>query len=520
MKHVIVHVGPHKTGSTAIQRCLANHTATLSSAGIKFCHDEQTHSIALDLAREQYDAAESKIKLVAKQISSIREEVIILSQEDFSGELIGRSNRKQIYPKLTKNLRVLRRGLGAHQVTFVFFVRSEAEWLRSCYVQNLKYRTKFYTFMQFENFFGDEFYWEQKLEKPKETFPENFVVVEYSKTPSTGIASLLGIAGMSEKGIKSIKPSEDINKSPSSVVIQNLEHINRVSEFQQTAWFTKRIVMKGWSPVVGLSGASSIPSWPPISRNAEHTALPSLGKRVSSRVHRSQVVDIMPSLDVNLRELAFDLLPKEVEPPNTSRERMEDQDEILKYHLRGKSRLAHLNAVVISYLRRETSHTGKARLLFHRIWEEQGVILVNELSTRWLISTLQTFLDHGKNESQRQIGTTGYFYANLLKIYEGERSIEGLEQSSHATSNIPQTKNEFRGLDRYNVGGTDLMLNTNAMALEIALKDDIAGLVLQEFLLRVKSSQNVFTRLDKARESLGIEVPGFTDTWCFFEPRR
>jgi len=62
------------------------------------------------------------------------------------------------------------------------------------------------------------------------------------------------------------------------------------------------------------------------------------------------------------------------------------------------------------------------------------------------------------------------------------------------------------------------MLNTNALLLEIAQKDDVAGLVLQEFLLRVKTADNVFTRLDKARADQGIKVAGFTDTWSFFDP--
>jgi hypothetical protein len=220
---------------------------------------------------------------------------------------------------------------------------------------------------------------------------------------------------------------------------------------------------------------------------------------------------------VDLNNLANEFLPKDVDLPSLSRERMENQSRILDYHLRGKTRLAHLNALTISYLRRSTDRTQKASFLFHRIWQEHGSILINELSTRWLISTLQTFLDHGRSEAQRQIGTVGYFYANLIKIYEGERSIEGRDQDADYLNKSPQTKNLFRGLDRFEVGGTDLMLNTNALALEVALKDDVAGLVLQELLLRVKSSHTAFSRLDKARLNLKAETPGFQDTWTFFE---
>ena len=207
-------------------------------------------------------------------------------------------------------------------------------------------------------------------------------------------------------------------------------------------------------------------------------------ERTKKRVQTHDVEDILPAADVDLEELAKERLPSEVDEPKLQRSDIRNQSIILSYHLRGKSKLNYLNGLTISYLRRDTPHTDKARMLFHRIWREQGRLLVNELSTRWLISTLQTFLDHGENEAQRSIGTAGYFYGNLMKIYEGERAIEGLEQDGCYSNLEPRTKNRFRGMDRYNVGGTDLMLNTNALVLELALRDEVAGLVLQEFLLR------------------------------------
>ena len=48
--------------------------------------------------------------------------------------------------------------------------------------------------------------------------------------------------------------------------------------------------------------------------------------------------------------------------------------------------------------------------------------------------------------------------------------------------------------------------------------DEVAGLVLQEFLLRVKNSGNVFTRHDRTRRQKGISIDGFEDVWTFFEP--
>ena len=296
--------------------------------------------------------------------------------------------------------------------------------------------------------------------------------------------------------------------------IRLLERINALSGFKPTAWFAKSLVMKDWKPrpAANLS-EPAFSTLPDLAR----LALPALTQRALDRISPQEVDDILPPENVDLTAYIFDILPTEVEPPTVSRANINDQSLILDYHLRGKSRLAKLNALTISYLRRDTYYTDKARHLFHRIWREHGPLLVNELTTRWLISTLQTFLDHGENEAQRVIGASGHFYANMMKIYEGERSIEGREQDATYEKAGPQTPNKFNGLDRYSVGGTDLLLNTNALALDLAMRDDVAGLVLFELLLRAKAAANVFTRMDKTRKEKGIEVAGFTDTWSFFK---
>lgn len=515
MKQVIVHIGPHKTGSTFIQNSLNENADSLKKQGVRFLHDSDIHGAAMSMVKENYKEAEEKLKAISRVIGNFPEEKIILSQEDFSGDLVGRTLKRKVYPKLTKNIRVIARSLRPHRVKFVFFVRDEDEWIRSCYVQHLKFRTKFFSLNDFRNHYDVNFRWNEKLEKPAEAVGNDLVVARYSRSPNSGLNDILSLvsAHIAEGTVEQRVNASNI--SPGLDVINKLERINRLSDFPDTAWFSKKLVLEGWKP--SLNDGTSVVKWPNDMKSHASGALPVLWKRVMSRVSRQSVKDILPNRDANLISMASEIIPSDVEFPSVPRYKMEDQSRILEYHLRGKSRLAHLNALVISYLRRDTRHSQKACYLFHRIWEEMGVTIVNELSTRWLISTLQTFLDHGKNEHQRLIGGVGYFYANMMKIYEGERAIEGLDQDAIYEDTCPKTRNKFRGLDRYNVGGTDLMLNTNALALEISGRDDVAGLVFQEFLLRVKSSGNVFTRLDKTRCVKGIEVSGFQDTWSFFD---
>lgn len=512
-KNVLVHIGPHQTGSAAIRNSLTSMVAELESADAFYLHSPDTRTSALDLANERFEQAEAGLAGICKTIGRLLQKNVILSHEDFSGELIGRSNNRAVYPTLTKNLRILHRSLRPHAVTFVFFRRNEADWLKSCYQQHRKYRARFDSFEAFSERFGAGLSWPAILEKPKDVFGENLVVLDCEGDPRSEVMKLIGVLSREAAPDTDTLLFEDQNPSP---------HADRTAQRERTEEMSRSNPGAVSDPLLPDNTAPASDAWssawPPSKSDTASCTLPALLRRTNARVRTQDAEDILPPVTVDLEQLAQEHLPLDVEMPNLRRVDIRHQSTLLDYRLRGKSRLHHLTSLVISYLRRDTPHTEKARLLFHRIWREKGSVLVKEMSVRWLISTLQTFLDHGENEAQRSIGMAGYFYGNMMKIYEGERAIEGLEQDAAYAQVKPNTKNRFKGLDRYTVGGTDLMLNTNALALEIALRDEVAGLVLQEFLLRVKTSENVFSRHDRTRRDKGISISGFKDAWTFFEP--
>ncbi|MGB0843297.1 MAG: hypothetical protein ACPGVN_00970 [Alphaproteobacteria bacterium] len=513
MKRIIVHVGPHKTGTTAIQKCLSKNAALLTTVNTTYFHTQDTHKAALHLARREFAEAKEAIERFSAQISDLRTDTVILSQEDFSGNLPGRTRRRTIYPDLTKNIRIIKRLLQPHRTSFVFFRRDEDSWLRSAYHQHLRYRTLFSNFAEFKEHFGADWSWQAKLDKLIENFGSDIVEIPYERSADAGIREILKLIGQPNLSLPNAPSRENSSLAVSKIPL--FERINALSEFKETAWFSKKLIAEDWTPRP-LEHANVAPS------DADCTladmALPALSQRAQHRIHSQQITDILPDIDVDLQPLLYSILPDDLTEVSVPRANIENQSRILNYHFRGKSEIAKLNALCISYLRRDTEHTPKARFLFHRIWREHGAVLINECSTRWLISTLQTFLDHGENEAQRMIGASGYIFANMMKIYEGERAIEGLPQDGTYKHDSPQTPNKFRGLDRFNVGGTDLLLNTNAISLGLAMQDDVAGLIMIELHLRAKASGSVFTRMDATRKERDIHTAGFTDTWSYFEP--
>lgn len=92
--------------------------------------------------------------------------------------------------------------------------------------------------------------------------------------------------------------------------------------------------------------------------------------------------------------------------------------------LAGQSELALLHGLLISHLRKHTYPDG-APTLFLRLWAEEEDWLLANLPTRWLISAVITFADHGQTEADRSLGARMNMLFSCMKIYEAERCFSG-----------------------------------------------------------------------------------------------
>jgi hypothetical protein len=174
-----------------------------------------------------------------------------------------------------------------------------------------------------------------------------------------------------------------------------------------------------------------------------------------------------------------------------SRRAINDQFELLRSGLVGKPELLLWHAFSISYLRRRTHHTEKARALFFRIWDEQGHWLADNLNARWLVSALQTFADHGRSPREAQCGAVGYLYGNLIKVYEVEFT-SAYDRRSNVEKYRPggvQDLFEFQP-------GDDILVNINSHVFASALDAGPAGLALSRLISMVKDGETIFSRTD------------------------
>ncbi|QUS35503.1 hypothetical protein [Falsirhodobacter algicola] len=156
-----------------------------------------------------------------------------------------------------------------------------------------------------------------------------------------------------------------------------------------------------------------------------------------------------------------------------------------------------LNGLLIAHLRKRRFPRG-ARNLFHRIWVEQGEVLCRQLPSRWLISSLITFGDHGQTEGERRLGLSLGVLFSTMKLYEHERLRSGRDASTPfqkaGGGSLPLDMPGFA----LRSGGLDI--NLLAPLWQAALAEPVAGPPAQEVLTRLNDDpRGLFARLQRMR---------------------
>ena len=162
--------------------------------------------------------------------------------------------------------------------------------------------------------------------------------------------------------------------------------------------------------------------------------LPQYQKRRALLTHRPG--ENLPALDVDFKALANMPLPAQELPRPQGLSRVAKKRHMLQGELPGHSELALLHGLLVSHLRKHT-YPDAAPALFLRLWAEEEEWLIAHLPTRWLISAVITFAEHGQTEADRNLAARMNMLFSLMKIYEAERSF---------SSNPPQVP--FRIKDR------------------------------------------------------------------------
>lgn len=214
---------------------------------------------------------------------------------------------------------------------------------------------------------------------------------------------------------------------------------------------------------------------------------------------QADAADLLPDPGIDFRPLKKSLVVGEAVAPKVLRRNYADHLRKLRHQLNGKPELLLLHAQAISYLRRDTPHTEKALRIFRRLWDEEQDFLLRELPMRWLISALQTFHDHPKNDGEAIVGAVGFMYANLIKVYEAERGSQArLDTSVKAPLAKYWPCTEFKSMGGFSPG-EDILRNINVMAMVVSGRSPTAGRILELIVKRTSRNNTIFSRVDSLR---------------------
>lgn len=216
--------------------------------------------------------------------------------------------------------------------------------------------------------------------------------------------------------------------------------------------------------------------------------------------------DLLPSPEQFDTSLAISrLVAPPAHEPKGNRRLLEDQLLLLQKTFAGRPEILLWHSMAVSYLRRNTSHTDKAKQLFFKIWDEQGTWMASNLNGRWLISALQTFADHGRNGTERQCGSVGFVYGNLIKIYECEIA----SAYRRTETPLPFRSGSVPGLHKFQPGD-DILFNLNTFVIACALDAGPAGIAMSGLMSNIKSASCLFSRTDELASQHGGEYHSFT----------
>jgi hypothetical protein len=209
----------------------------------------------------------------------------------------------------------------------------------------------------------------------------------------------------------------------------------------------------------------------------------------------------LPPLDVDLAALRAETVP--LTEPDLPPRRSHYMRKLLqlRHELAGKSELAALNADLIVHLRR-TSYPDHAPALFLRIWREEAAALMAELPSRWLISSIITFADHGETEAQRRIGQSLNILFSLMKLYEFERLFSGTPSDQPFAGTPPRGSPLPMGMQRFGMTGGGLDRNLLAPIWQDAQADRVAGPLACHLLDRLNADpRTLFRRIRLMRDA-------------------
>jgi hypothetical protein len=178
----------------------------------------------------------------------------------------------------------------------------------------------------------------------------------------------------------------------------------------------------------------------------------------------------------------------------------------------GASELCYFHAELIVRLRRGIDVAASWET-FARMWDHERDFLCANLNSRWLISALDTFADHGDPTQQARALIQIAFF-NSIRIAQTERVLVAGEDDSGSAVVAGQSQMHelWDGIETYNFRRGDVVWNMLARIRRALDPDPILSKIFATLLQRALQHDTLIGRAARISEHPRREVPNTSDS--------
>jgi hypothetical protein len=163
----------------------------------------------------------------------------------------------------------------------------------------------------------------------------------------------------------------------------------------------------------------------------------------------------------------------------------------LHHSFEGSSELCYFHAKTIVQIRRGIWLKNNLDIFFS-MWAEEPEHLCEKLNSRWLLSALDTYADHG-TPIERPTALMIVTFFNAIRLAESERF--GEADLPAAGKGLPQPRQPlWDGIETYNFEKGDMLRNMIERMRHVVAEQRSLSMIMETMFSRAMHSDNVLSR--------------------------
>lgn len=142
---------------------------------------------------------------------------------------------------------------------------------------------------------------------------------------------------------------------------------------------------------------------------------------------------------------------------------------------------------------------------FFLLWEHEKDFLTQHLSSRWLVSVCDTYIDYTNSKDELGYAFGSVLLMNTIKLYETEQKMYQWKIVPHDIVLVRPKIQLFDGMTAYSAKGGDMIANMMQRVEEKMSQEIVTASIYKELIQRCTKMDTVFSRMIKYKKILNLE---------------